>query len=717
MADRVGKEVEKFAERVDHWYTHGNEDDKAKYHTTVKMIGKFRDVAESNVRELKKQNDAENQGALNKSLRKRIQDVAAEPSTGNENPFEQSVSSVMASIEQSAVPDSASVRELRNWQTELSTWELTRTIIDHYHPEPGTDVTAEKAARLAGVGGTAQYCPKTQIWDRFIIEDDAAREKKIVIKWLQQTARNTQSNIDSILEQWEAVSGKGTDTWTNGWLDTKVKIKHAKRMQGLDRPLDADTVLRGSEGAHHLITRLDPDAPARQKRGLERSDDYYENALWMVCYEMLRRGESWEKISDWCKERNEAWRGVSIGAACETHPDGGPSLAGREVGYLFRRMCLYAARGARMPYERAVYALLSGDLAQVRALCRTWDDHLYAYYNALLLSRFDNYLRQNPQGRPWVSEKLAQKFVIQDAAANLNEWDTSNSRVIEQLMRDASSSKEAKSPIKLIQGALISRTLDDLMIKVGIAAADMLQEDDRLGNLILDPDTDPNKVGPKKAVQQRAVSAEEHHQALLKDPHALRILVHLYLIVRNGLRTFKTLSQPEELAVANVITTYIEFLRVSKRLQLIPLYAAQLPKLRMGHCLARVLPDIKNNDEQKRCVNLIQSYNLDNASLLDIYFQNMLENTGYTSADHGKILDPISRYTILEPQDGPESYLWPGQRIKRETSGGECTVKEDALIDCLQWNNHLSGDEEQTFTHLYRALLAFLSKLPPFRQR
>ncbi|KAH7082827.1 hypothetical protein BKA63DRAFT_549338 [Paraphoma chrysanthemicola] len=46
MAERVGKEVEKFAERLDPWHTHGNEAERAKYQTTVKMIGKFRDVAE-----------------------------------------------------------------------------------------------------------------------------------------------------------------------------------------------------------------------------------------------------------------------------------------------------------------------------------------------------------------------------------------------------------------------------------------------------------------------------------------------------------------------------------------------------------------------------------------------------------------------------------------------------------------------------------------------
>jgi nuclear pore complex protein Nup107 len=62
MADRVGKEVEMFAERVDHWHTHGNESEKAKYQTTVKLVGKFKHVAEGQVKELRRANDAENKG-------------------------------------------------------------------------------------------------------------------------------------------------------------------------------------------------------------------------------------------------------------------------------------------------------------------------------------------------------------------------------------------------------------------------------------------------------------------------------------------------------------------------------------------------------------------------------------------------------------------------------------------------------------------------------
>ncbi|KAF2688182.1 hypothetical protein K458DRAFT_361174 [Lentithecium fluviatile CBS 122367] len=705
MADRVGREVEKFAERVDHWHTHGNENEKAKYQTTVKMVAKFRDLAESNVRELKKQSSVENQGELDRSVRRRIKNIERD---GGENLFGQSSRSIVPSIEPSAASDPPNVRELRHWQTELATWELLRIIIDHHHPEPGTNVAARKAARLAEVGGKGRYCPKNEVWDRFVLGDDAAQEKNIILKWLQQTAKNTESNIESIVEQWGAVSGKDTNTWTSGWLDTKAKIKQAKRVQGLDRPLDKDHTLQGHGSVKSLVTRLDPDAPVRQNGVLETSDEYYENALWMVCYEMLRRGEPWDKISEWCKERNEAWRGVSIGAAYNSHPDGGPNVAGDDLGYLFRRMCFYAARGAKMPYEGAVYALLSGDIKQVQAASRSWDDHLYAYYNGLLLSRFDRYLRNNPKPHPWVSEKSVLAFVFQDAVANFDDWETANQQVVELLKRDAATANQAKTPMKLIQGALISGTIEDLLYKVGIAIADMLQDDSRLANLIIDPDSDMEDPSSKKVTEERAVSAEGYYQTLARDPYALRILAHIFMIYREGLQLMEYGATPKVFAMENVVTAYIEFLRVTKRLQLIPLYAAQLGEWRGRHCLTRILPDIKNNDEQKRCITLMEQYRIDNVLTVCDYWWLMLRDSGLVSGEDDQVPNPISRFTIVEKYDKASAYLWPGVRIKQDITGFDISAKEEALLEALQWYTHLETDYEQTFRALNKTLRSFL---------
>ncbi|KAF1955778.1 nuclear pore complex protein-like protein Nup107 [Byssothecium circinans] len=705
MADRVGKEVEKFAERVDHWHTHGNEDAGAKFETTVKMVGKFRDLAKSSVDELRKQNDSENRGELDKSIQRRIQTMGPETSSGKSKQPGLFSQSVVSSVETSSTPASCSMQELRNWQAELATWELVSLIVEHYHPKPGTNVDGEKAARLAQVGGKSKYSPKSEIWDRFILADDTAREKKLVLKWLQQTARNTESDIESIVEQWKHVSGKDTNTWTSGWLDTRARIKQAKRMQGVGTPLSRDYQLKSNAVIHPLVTRLDPDAPMRQKRALEESDEYYENALWMVCYEMLRRGEPWEKISDWCKERNEAWRGVSLGVAYDSQPSDGPNMAGNDLGFLYRRICYAASRGARIPYEGAVYALLSGDVKKVKDASRSWDDHLYAYYNSLLLTRFDMAVQQDPTRVP---SRMADSFPVDDAMALFTDWKTTNQEVIKLLMRDPATSAQAKSPLKVVQGALISQSVDELLYKVGVAIADLLQNDDRLNLLMLDPDSEEDFPKSKMTKAQRAVTAEDYHATLAKDHSALRILVHVYIIFARGLRTIKPdINNATQSAMNNVVTFYIEFLRLTKRLQLIPIYAAQLESFGAAHCMARVLLDIKNNDEQKRCMNLMEQYGIDYIGAINENFIQQLDATGFVD-DKEHTVRPITRYKIVEAAPDQDAYLWPGVRIMHDLPGIEVSPKEEALIESLAWYNHVETDVENTFRDLYTALETFL---------
>lgn len=713
MADRVGKEVEKFAERVDHWHTHGNDTRKTKYQTTVKMVGKFRDYAELNVKELKKVNDAENTGDLTKSIRRRIQNMAEASDNDSQGGLGQSFQSDVPFLDSGVASESRNLKELRQWQAELATWDLLRLIIGHYHPEPGTDVKADKQKHLAKVGGTARYCKNSEIWDRFLLEDDQAKEKALVLRWLEQTAQSSESDIQSITSELESASGKGTHTWTSGWLDTKSKIKQAKRLEGTDQPLKPDiTNLKSTDRTANLVTQLDPDASARQKRALEKSDEYYERALWMVCYEMMRRGVPWKQIVEWCHERNEAWRGVSVGAAYEAHPAGGPNVAGPTVGYLFRRMCFYAARGARIPYEGAVYGLLSGDLKQVQAVSRTWDDHLYAHYNSLLLSRFDTYLQKNYPDR--VTESLAQKFVFQDAVTNIGDWGESAQKVIDILRQQKATASQSVSPLKLIQGALISKNIEELVLKVGVALADMLQNDERPQALVIHPDSPEDDLAAKPVGEHRTFKAERWYQTLASDPHAFRILVHVFIVFQKGLFLLGTKEEKRWLAMDNVIAAYIEFLRITKRIQLIPLYAAQLLPERAAHCLARVLPDIKNSEEQRRCVALLEQYRIDVVEVVAQSFTFAFRNSGFTHFDnegYSVITNPIKRFQIMERvTSAQEQVLWPGVRIKRVFDGDASEPKEEAIIEALQWYHYIGKDYKQTFEHLKNALTIFLRK-------
>ncbi|KAF2829216.1 hypothetical protein CC86DRAFT_345795 [Ophiobolus disseminans] len=712
MAERVGKEVEKFAERLDNWHVHGNDNAQTKYQTTVKVIGKFRDVAETQVKELKRAHIEEHKRELTRSVRRRVQDMAEAPGADVQDDLGKSSHSIASSYHPKHAQESAELHSLRQWQAELATWELVRIMIDQHVPEPNSNPAAAKQRRLEAAGGNKRHSKNSDIWDRFLLEDDHAKEKVLVLRWLEQTAQNDRSDIEIITAELEAQSGRGAHTWTSGWLDTKGKIKQAKRLEGADMPLQPDGVeFMTADGTQPLITQLDPDAPNREGRSLERSDDYYERALWMVCYEMLRRGTPWSQICEWAQERNEAWRGVSVGAACEAHPHGSPNLAGSTAGYLFRRMCFYAARGARFPYEGAVYALLSGDVKLAQVACRTWDDHLHAHYNALLLSRFDSYLQHNHPDR--VSQNLAQKFVFQDAVATIGGWQDASQRVISLLQEQQSTTSESTEPFKLIQGALISRTMYNLVVRVGTGIADMLQDDERPVNLMIHPDSSMESA-PKSAHEKRTFAAKPHHQVLATNPHALRILVHTSIAFKNGLHLFEELDVAKRphghLAMDNVIAAYIELLRITKRFKLIPVYAAQLEPNRTIHCFARIFPNMKNSAEQEEYIDLLKKYEIDIVGSIAQSVTFALDHCGLTHFEgkYAVLNKPVGRFRILEKASSNGDSLWPGYRIRGSFEGSSIEPKEAAVVEALQWLHYIPSDYTLTFRHLTQTLIIFL---------
>ncbi len=256
--------------------------------------------------------------------------------------------------------------------------------------------------------------------------------------------------------------------------------------------------------------------------------------------------------------------------------------------------------------------------------------------------------------------------------------------------------------------------MEDLMLKVGVALAEMMQNDKRPQALLIHPDSAESEPGPKPVGESRTFTAERWYQTLASDPHAFRVLVHIFIVFQNGLPILGTEDEKRQLATDNVVTAYIEFLRITKRIQLIPLYAAQIDSARAAHCLARVLPDIKNSEEQRRCVGLLDQYRIDIVEVVAQSFTFAFRNSGFIhfdDDDHSVITNPIKRFKLMErATSAQEQVLWPGMRIRRELDGLTGGPEEDAIIEALQWYHYIGNDYKQTFEHLKNALTIFLRK-------
>jgi nuclear pore complex protein Nup107 len=692
MAERVGKDVEQFAEMLDqgNTKTRGLEP-PALYDNTLELVSQFHSHATKKVKELEVREAAANRGDRARDIQRRIQRMADTPqrSLGLDNDEE----SVVSFSDKGTTPK---LQELRHWQNEVATWNLFRTIIDLYHPKPGFNAATDKKQRLLDLEKKYAERPDQEIWNKFLLEDTVAMEKFKILKWLEKSADSNESDVPSIVAQLEAESGKSMSTWTSGWLDTKHMIKAEKRLRQTGRPLRPDeTSIRSADATKELVVQLDPDASSRQRRHLVKSDDYYERAMWMTCYEMLRRGKSWESILEWCREHNESWRGVSMGLTSGGKGDAPTCLTGPYLGSLFRRTCYALAQGSDFRYECAVFGLLSGDLPSVEGVCRTWDDHLYARYNALLLSRFDSYLQAKHADK--IPPTLNRNFPTFDAVSFHGDWSTSNRRVVELLKDQNHIKSQAKSPFKLIQGHLIARTFDELVFNVG--------------NMLITREFDEALTLPPGLQPPKLDTPDDYYDGLFQDHNQLRILVHILIVFRTLGMTVGRGHELQETLTDNVIVRFMTLLRQARRFKVIPTYAAQLCATRQTSALASVLPYVGSNArEQKDMCNLIEQANI---NLMEVVF------LGYFSAVHHSGLieheDYIKRYNMLETPVS-DAYLWPGQRTKGNFLDLNTLPADLAVIESLEWFLHVKKNMGEMLMCLSDAMKMFVRKSPPFPQ-
>lgn len=672
--------------RVDQWLAHRNESEAANYHSTMRLVKELGAVANDTAARLKREHGGEHSRDIQKGIQRRI------------DRFNEGMS-LVASVRKEGSPNSrpgdrldrpskTTLQDLRQWQSEANTWELLRVMLELDYHDPEFDFQQQKKDYLERRGKPSPYTPENEIWERFLLENDLARERQIVLKWLESTADSTESDVNSIVEQLEGGAGKGRGTWSHGWLHTREKIKGQKRTQLRGTQIDPAASIMNSDSTELLVTQLDPDAPTRQRRTLEKQDEYQERSLWLTCWEMLRRGRSWKEIREWFEEHNESWRAVSLGMAYEAQ-DARTCLGGAHSGALWRRMCYAAAKHGHMEdYERAVYGLLSGDVEGVDPVCRSWDDLLYCRYNSLLLAQFDAYLQSNFPDR--VPGTLARRFPIPEISQVLADAGTAGRRVAENLKSHKVTKDEARQPMKLIQAGLVGKNSGELLYKLGIALSKKANADGQTSRLI-----PPTKE-----------EADDSIMAMADNQDALRIMAHLYLILRAlGMETG---DGERQVIFENVLVGYVDFLRMAGKIELMPVYTGQLSEQRQDIVLGRALLDITDSQEQKRMVELMNLSKVNTvAALTEQYFYATAEGSLVPEGDSG-----ISTFEILEPTD---VYLWPGQRIKTGFVPEKIDSEEETIIRSVEWFMHIKGHWNTTFSALIYVMKRLLRKSPHFQ--
>lgn len=682
-ANRVGREVERFAEVLDRYNPQRATVSEEKHEIIVDLIDLYHTIAVETVDRLRDEHASERKKKDGLRWRKKMRgfnmtqdddEMDLEDSEENDSPLSEK---------------RTTLEDLERWEQEAQAWDLLKRLVGVRFSSSGREGDGRSVSRQRPIH---QYSSEREIWENFLETDELALERKTVLQWLKDTADESSEDIDILVQDLQQNADRG-DIIAHGWLHTKAAIKGKKRFHSSPQPLDPalPALQRGhlnASGTEPLVTQLDPDATTRQKRKLEAQDEYFERAIWLGCYEMLRRGKSTSEIREWCMERTEVWRAVSMsGFPDEDSADNDTGALGSSA--LWKRMCFVLARkGGGDEYERAVYGILSGDIPSVEPVCRSWDDFVFAHYNALLKTQFDTYL-QTVHPQPGFSSAIS-SFGVFDAVQFHGEPNSAGKRLVETLKTDPRTTKETSHPMKMLQGILIANQFSHFIYQQGLALSKFANAHG-ISSLI-----PPNKSRPENEDVTRYIALDDHD--------SLRVLTHVLLV-------FMALGHDlggilRETEVENVIVAYISFLRLAGKEELIPLYCSQLSGKRKYAILCRNLIDVTDHEQRITQIKLMRELGLDVQEFVGLQARFLLGDykdttTGYPATGKFKLLEEES------------SRSGTTRKVTKDFLGDDPDKVERIdmlLIRSLEWYLLVDGLWSETFTVGTMLYLRFFSE-------
>ncbi|KAH9429022.1 hypothetical protein MCOR02_010435 [Pyricularia oryzae] len=568
---------------------------------------------------------------------------------------------------------------LQLWEQEAQTWDLLRRILPlRYGQKPSTN--------------SQQHGPH---WNEFLETVEGAAENKAVLEWLQMSAR-VRPDIDDLVKDLQQNADRG-DILAHGWLHTKTAIKMYKTHMHMAGTVDTQTAdstgsnLKSANGP--MVTQLDPDVVIRQKRKLAAQDEYFERAIWLGCFELLRRGRSMSEIRDWCQERTEAWRAVSIsGLPLALDGRGETSIDDPTSILLWRRMCLQMARnGGTDDFERGVYGILAGDREKVEAVSRTWDDFVFAQYNAQLRGQYDQYLVEKCGLGP--SSPLNQF-----GAVELPRSGHSSKSYVDGLVLRPTINSEAKSVSRTLHSSILSNGLDDFLIRQGDMLALESRSNSKQNELM-------SRLLPSQDVHFSASSVVGGF-ANLSDHQWIRTMSHIFIAISE----LESITKPDQApdrrlpTKEHILVSYIGYLRLAGLDELIPLYCAKLQGERRYICMSRNLIHITDRELQVRLLSLMSKMGHNMVDFVNIQPQLYLDDISEAVEDSPLL--HTERHAIQILAAGPPSLKY-GRVINPGVLGNnptdpedtEFTLPDEYLIRSMEWMLLVTGLLPETFEY------------------
>jgi nuclear pore complex protein Nup107 len=502
------------------------------------------------------------------------------------------------------VASTQNVQLTAQWELECRTWDLVQRLY------------LERTREIEVLEPPHPFVSNHALELIYYNNSHAASEARLVLDWLRDG-----SPVKTELE----VRG-------NRWFYTKDHIQRKKRM-GKVREEDS------------IVTELDPDAPHRQGKRLAPEDDVFERQLLRQLFYLIRAGE-FEEAAELCRESGNAWRAASMQGSVEfrdqsidnldiiTQTEGNPNKA------LWRRMSFALSQQQGIDqYERALYGALCGDLTSVLPVCRTWEDVLWAYYNAMTQSQVEAHLRSLGRAQFEGAFKMSTAEHLLPGS------------VFEMLVRsqETSVAREAMHPMRVIQARLITNQIPELL-------EDIYRQLQQI------------RAGGKATVAS--------------VPYVIRFVAHLILALRQ-----MDIAVPQEPADA-VIQAYVELLASANAAPAVALYASQLPHTSAIEATARYLTTVDDQDARREQLILLERHGLDVRLVLlrtvELVFEALLPAVKPGTRTTGNILDDVS----TDDERCVRALEW---LLRDSRFGGECFVLGAALSRKFLLAGHVSA--------------------------
>ncbi|KAF4594516.1 nuclear pore complex protein Nup107 [Ophiocordyceps camponoti-floridani] len=568
--------------------------------------------------------------------------------------------------------DSRKQEKIKLLEKEVQTWDLVRRLLPLRHSEAQTPTSLFDAAVRPLQASSL---------DIFVKADPVIKERRAVLQWLQTSAASG-PDIDELARDLQQNADRG-DIIAYGWLHTRSRIKLRKSVTAwphlLDKQSPGVAASHTSSDGSPLVTHLDPDAATRQDCKLEPQDEFFERAIWLGCFEHLRRGSSLQTIQEWCRERTEMWRAISMSGLLLT-ADGEERLTETPPAslVLWRRMCLSLARiGGTKDHERAVYGLLSGDISSVERVAKSWDDHLFAHFNALVRSQIDTFLLGLCP--PELVSQLAKEFPSMDAMQFHVGLSSVEKRLITTLESQPDIRQEALEPHKALQASLIAKDLENHLYEQARVLMDDAKED---GKSWLQPSGFLWPRAKDESVRDKVFRLKQHD--------GLRIVSHVCVLValvrqqdqKEGGSIFHGLSRSDE-ALETIIAAYTDLLERANLKELIPLYCSVLQPPRRYEVLGWNM--IKEKDAARRMsqLKMMSKVGINVLEFVEMLPRLVFEQIETAGGGDAIVAEKLFRIVVAGQTD---------YRIERVISPGffaefqvEVSMTDEQIIRSLEW--------------------------------